>query len=333
MGIGMMKRISYILLIALSIMACRPTGKSAGFTLTGTVPAGFTGKVYLQEYKNRKYIDLDSAEISEGRFIFTGILAEPAVYTITPSQKSKRIQLFLDNGPLDLEVTDDWEVALLKGSEEAEMFHRMLPVMAKGTASPDSLLLANPASSAALYFLNRNIYKYDYERLKLIRKQLSASLNSHSYMKELEENLARLENVLPGKVAPDFALPTVSGDTLSLSSLRGEYLLVDFWASWCPDCRKASPTLVELHERFKDKNLTIVGVSIDEERSRWLNAIEKDGLAWQQVISEGGWNSNELKAYAVRWLPTSYLIDPEGVIVAKSIEVSRLIPQIEALLN
>ena len=238
MGIGMMKRISYILLIALSIMACRPTGKSDGFTLTGTVPAGFTGKVYLQEYKNRKYIDLDSAEISEGRFIFTGILAEPAIYTITPSQKSKRIQLFLDNGPLDLEVTDDWEVALLKGSEEAEMFHRMLPV----ERNKSSHKLCWPsASSAALYFLNRNIYKYDYERLKLIRKQLSASLNSHSYMKELEENLARLENVLPGKVAPDFALPTVSGDTLSLSSLRGEYLLVDFWASWFPIAGKRAP--------------------------------------------------------------------------------------------
>ena len=163
--------------------------------------------------------------------------------------------------------------------------------------------------------------------------QSSAAAGENNIITEDEANNQTNNEQKDELVVPDFSLTDLNGNTVKLSDYKGKVVILNFWASWCPDCRKASPTLVELHERFKDKNLTIVGVSIDEERSRWLNAIEKDGLAWQQVISEGGWNSNELKAYAVRWLPTSYLIDPEGVIVAKSIEVSRLIPQIEALLN
>lgn len=328
-----MKKISILLLLAVFISACSQQKKSNEFTITGNVPADITGKVYLQEYKNRKYIDLDSTKIADGKFTITGNVSEPAVYIITPSQKSKRAQVFLDNNPLNIDLTSDWEIAKIEGSENAETFNRLLPENLAGTLNPDSFLLANPASPVAVYFLNRNIYKYDYDQLKSIREKLSESLNNHSYVKEIDDNLLSLENVLPGKTAPDFALQTMKGDTLTLSSLRGRYVLIDFWASWCPDCRKASPELVRLYNQYKDKNLTVLGVSIDEDRERWLAAIEKDGLVWQQVISESGWNSNELKAYAVRWLPTSYLIDPQGVIVDKNIEVTKLEPKIAELLN
>lgn len=328
-----MRKISFLFFLAVIISACQPAKKSSEFTITGTVPTDITGKVYLQEYKNRKYIDLDSTEIVDGMFTFTGSVTEPSVCILTPSQKSKRAQIFLDNNLLNVDLTSDWEIAKLEGSENAEMFYRTLHVNLKGTLNPDSFLLANPASPVAVYFLNRNIYKYDYEQLKSIRAKLSDSLDNHSYVQEIEDNLLALENVLPGKTAPDFALQTSQGDTLTLSSLRGKYVLIDFWASWCPDCRKASPELVRLQNQYKDKNFTILGVSIDEDRERWLSAIEKDEMIWPQVISEGGWNSKELKAYAVRWLPTSYLIDPQGIIVDKNIEVVKLEPKIAELLN
>lgn len=328
-----MKKISILILTIVLISACSQQKKNNEFTITGNVPADITGKVFLQEYKNRKYIDLDSTEIVDGKFTLTGSVSEPAVYTITPSQKSKRTQIFLDNSELSLDLTSDWGIAKITGSENAEIFNLLLPENLAGTLNPDSFLLANPASPVAVYFLNRNIYKYDYDQLKSIREKLSETLNGHSYVKEIEDNLLSLESVLPGKTAPDFALQTIKGDTLTLSSLRGKYVLIDFWASWCPDCRIASPELVRLYNQYKDKNLVVLGVSIDEDRGRWLNAIEKDGLVWQQVISEGGWNSNELKAYAVRWLPTSYLIDPQGVIIDKNIEVTKLEPKIAELLN
>ncbi|MDO5523823.1 MAG: TlpA disulfide reductase family protein [Bacteroidia bacterium] len=321
-----MKKISILFFLAVLMASCNPQKSSNEFTITGSVPDDITGKVYLQEYKNRKYIDLDSTEIANGKFTLTGSVAEPAIYILTPSQKSRRAQVFLDNNPLKVTLTNDWEIAGLEGSQNAEMFYTMLPASLKGTLNPDSLLLVNPASPVAVYFLNRNIYKYGYDELKSIREKLSASLNNHSYVQEIDDNLSSLENVQPGKTAPDFALQTASGDTLTLSSLRGKYVLIDFWASWCPDCRKASPRLVRLQNQYKDKNFTVLGVSIDENRESWLAAIEKDGMNWPQVISEGGWNSHELKAYAVRWLPTSFLVDPQGVIVDKNIEVTKLEP-------
>lgn len=328
-----MRKITLLLLIVVLVSACRPDKKSNEYKIIGKVPTDVAGKVYLQEYKNRKYIDLDSTEIVDGKFTFTGSVVEPSAYMLTPTQKSKRAQIFLDNNLLSIDLTSDWDISKLEGSENAEMFYRILPENLKGTLNPDSLLLANPASPVAVYFLNRNIYKYSYDQLKSIREKLSNTLDNHSYVKEIEDNLKALENVLPGKTAPDFALQTLQGDTLTLSSLRGKYVLIDFWASWCPDCRKASPELVRLQNQYKDKNFTILGVSIDEDRERWLSAIEKDEMTWPQVISEGGWSSNELKAYAVRWLPTSYLINPQGIIVDKNIEVIKLEPKIAELLN
>lgn len=324
-------RIIFLILIVLIMAACQQKKTENVYEISGTVPADVTGLVYLQEYKDRKYINVDSTEIDNGKFTFSGSVTEPKMYAL--SQKGQRTQIFLDNYPMQLELTNEWEIAGLTGSENAELFHRVSPESAKGTLNPDSLLRLHPASPAAVYFLTRNIYRYDYSELKSIKESLSDSLNDHSYVKEIEENLRALENVQPGKPAPDFTLTTPEGDTFSLSSLRGKYVLIDFWASWCPDCRKANPLLVELYNEFKNKDFTILGVSIDEDKERWLTAIEKDGLTWAQVITEGGWNSEVAKVYAIRWLPTSFLIDPDGIIVSKSIDTQKTIESVKEILN
>lgn len=324
-------RIVSLLLIVLALTACQQRKTENVYEISGTVPAGVTGRVYLQEYKDRKYANVDSTEITDGKFTFTGSVAEPKVYALSLAQQ--RAQVFLDNHPMQVDLSDGWEITSLKGSADAEMFHKILPQSIKGTLNPDSLLRLNPASPAAVYFLNRSIYRYDYEELKTIRESLSDSLNNHSYVKEIDDNLRSLENVQPGKPAPDFTLATPDGDTLSLSSLRGQYVLVDFWASWCPDCRKANPLLVELYNEFKQKNFTILSLSIDEDRERWLAAIEKDGLTWPQVISEGGWNSEIATAYAIRWLPTSFLIDSTGIIISKSIHTQETIDTVKEILK
>lgn len=324
-------RIIPLILIVLTMAACQQKKAENVYKISGTVPADVTGWVYLQEYKDRKYVNVDSSEISDGKFTFTGSVPEPKMYVISSNQQ--RAQIFLDNHPMEIELTEQWEIANLKGSPDAEMFYAVLPQSTKGTLNPDSLLRLNPASPAAVYFLTRNIYRYDYNELKSIRESLSDSLNNHSYVKEIDENLRSLENVQPGKTAPDFTLATPSGDSFTLNSLRGKYVLIDFWASWCPDCRKANPSLVELYNEFKNKNFTILSVSIDEDMERWLTAIEKDGLTWPQVITEGGWNSEVAKDYAIRWIPTSFLVDPDGIIVSKSIDTQKTIESVKEILN
>ena len=327
-----MKKVSLLLFLAL-IFACQQQKKEKGYEITGTVTQDYTGMVYLQEYKNRKYVNIDSTEIENGKFVFTGSVSEPMIFTVVPAQQSKRAQIFVDNHPMSIDLTSEWEIAKLTGSENAEMFYRLLPESIRGTLKPDSLLLANPASPVAVYFVNRNSYRYDYETLSSLRGKMDSTLNNNPYVQEIDLLIANLEQVQPGKPAPDFTFETPKGDSFTLSSLRGKYVLLDFWASWCPDCRKENPQLVTLYQKYKNKPFTMVGVSIDEDKERWKAAVEKDGLVWHQVIAKNAWEDEVTKAYAIRWIPTGILIDPQGVIVSRSIDLKSLESKLAELFN
>ncbi len=128
------------------------------------------------------------------------------------------------------------------------------------------------------------------------------------------------ELLKPGAPAPDFALPTPAGDTLRLSSLRGHYVVLDFWASWCPDCRKDAPEIVRLYEQYKDRGVQFVGVSFDTDKQAWTSALETLGIAYTQVSELKKWKTTEVsKAYAVKWIPSVYLIDPQGKVVVGTV--------------
>ena len=122
----------------------------------------------------------------------------------------------------------------------------------------------------------------------------------------------------PGK-APEFALADTSGQPLSLSSFKGKYVLIDFWASWCRPCRMENPNVVAAFNQFKGKNFTILGVSLDTARQSWLNAIHMDGLTWNHVSDLKGWESEAAGMYGVQSIPYNLLLDPEGNIIAEDI--------------
>lgn len=127
-----------------------------------------------------------------------------------------------------------------------------------------------------------------------------------------------------GSLAPDFSMNDTEGNPFSLSQLKGKYVLVDFWASWCGPCRGENPNVVAAYNKFKDKNFTILGVSLDEDKDKWLQAIKKDNLTWKHVSDLKGWANATVKLYGYDGIPYNVLLDPQGKIVATSLRDAAL---------
>jgi peroxiredoxin len=132
---------------------------------------------------------------------------------------------------------------------------------------------------------------------------------------------------------PDFALADTAGKTLRLSDLKGKYVLVDFWASWCAPCRKENPNVVEAYKKFHDKGLDIVGVSLDTKKDAWLKAINHDGLTWFHVSDLKGWDGNIEKELGIKVVPTNFLLDKNGKVIAKNLREEALQKKLEELLK
>lgn len=136
-----------------------------------------------------------------------------------------------------------------------------------------------------------------------------------------------------GTSAPEITLPTPDGKEVSLSSLKGKYVLVDFWASWCGPCRRENPNVVAAFNKFKGKNFTILGVSLDSDKDKWVQAIAKDGLTWQHISDLQGWESIAARNYGVNSIPANFLVDPDGKVIARDLRGEDLEAQLAAVLK
>jgi peroxiredoxin len=122
-----------------------------------------------------------------------------------------------------------------------------------------------------------------------------------------------------GQPAPDFTSTATDGKEVSLSSFRGRYVLVDFWASWCGPCRRENPAVVKAYHQFHPKGFDILGVSLDNSKTSWEEAIKKDGLNWAQVSDLRGWKNDVASRYGIQGIPMNFLLDKEGRIIAKGL--------------
>lgn len=319
--------------LAVAVLSCSEGKK--GYTLNGEISDVAEGMMYLKKYQDKSFIDVDSAVITNGVFKFEGVCGEPLAHGLTTFKDSKRpLVFFLDNETMQLKMNESGKELVVAGSAINDLYAQNAPLTRQDGYSIDSLVAAHPASAVTPYFIVKDFaYKLDLEGMKALRARLDASLDGTTYVNQIDDFIRRMENIQVGAVAPDFTLPDADGNPVTLSALRGKYVLIDFWASWCPDCRKENPNIVAAWDKFKDRNFTILGVSLDRKREPWLAAVEKDGLTWTHVSDLKDWKSDAAVSYAIRWIPMNFLLDPEGVILAVGLEGEALHRKLEEVLK
>jgi peroxiredoxin len=166
-------------------------------------------------------------------------------------------------------------------------------------------------------------------------KTLSATVKKTGAAKSYAASLEKFRVTAVGSLAPDFVQNDPDGKPVKLSSFRGKYLLLDFWASWCGPCREENPNIVQVYNQYKDKNFTILGVSLDRDGSKasWLNAIKNDKLTWTQVSDLKFWQNAVVIQYGIKAIPQNLLLDPQGKIIAKNLRGEELRKKLAELLD
>lgn len=313
-----MKQLFALALTGLLMAGCQETPK--GYVINGVVENMPDGNIYLKSFRNKMFFDVDTAEVKEGKFTFKGEVAEPLLFGLATEDMNYPVQLFVENTAMDVTIGKDGETITVMNSPANDVFQTNAEKVFEEGYNIDSLVSKYPDSPVAAFFLYRYFtYQLPLDGLKATRAKLAPSLANCPYVTDLDAIIKQLENVQIGKTAPEFSLPDTAGVAVSLSDFRGKYVLLDFWASWCPPCRRENPNVVKAYQDYKDKNFTIVGISLDNNKDKWMKAIADDQLTWTHLSDLKYWDSEIPALYGVRGIPANVLLDPNGVIIAKNI--------------
>lgn len=318
-----------LFLSGFSVSAQQATNLDLKGTLTDTV----VSKVYLQKFHNKVFSTIDSAQVVKGSFKFSSKVVLPELYGLSIDTARTPLYVFLDEGKLsvNLKPGKGYGLSTVTGSASQDLFTTY-----KQTKNLEisKFITAHPKSIVSAYVLYRNwSYRLTPEEITLNLALLDKSLSQVTYVKELQTLVQVLSGLAVGKKAPDFSAQDPSGKTLRLSDHLKGYTLVDFWASWCVPCRKENPNVVAAFEKYKDKGFSVFGVSLDKDKESWVKGINDDHLNWPQISELIYWKSEIAKLYGIRAIPANYLIDANGIIVAKNLRGENLQLKLKELLD
>ncbi len=366
-----MKKLFYLLLTALIIASCTTEKKELTYTLKINVDTVVDGYAYLQKRIDGEWVKLDSVTMEDGVFSMQGVVRFPDMQYIFIKDIRRNVPLFLDGGDIVVNVfKDDYGATTITGSPaqtEYQVFldekgvydDRMRAYYKDYRAAKDSGLVELQDSLEVLmdkayeeqevfikeyvfvhndkltspFIAYRNSYSWTVEELENILNNFDPSLDSLPDSKLLAERVAVLKLVNIGQPLVDFTMKDTNDVDVSLSEVsNGKYMLVDFWAAWCGPCRAENPNVVACYNDFKDKGFDVLGVSFDQSREKWIQAIHDDGLPWHQVSDLKGWDNAAGKLYGIRSIPSSVLLDPDGIIIAKNLRGDDLRNKLEELM-
>jgi len=359
-------------LATLILISCgSDAATKGGFTIRGKITNSTEKTITINELTPKGLVLLDTATIEkDGSFALKGKVSEKTFAIINFPKGA--VLLVLDSLSdmalsIDANTPDQFGV---KGSDETEQLRKLLEVNAKymkslraleanyaqyNTSVPsaamqaqiraeyDSIMIARANDIQTFVFSGKpNITAYfatnfltaeaDFPFFDKVDKQFYPLFNNSKYAREHHQRVEVLRRTATGETAPDIVLADPFNKSVALSSLRGKYVLVDFWASWCKPCRMENPNLVKMYNKFKSKGFEVFSVSLDDNKDAWIKAINDDKLLWTHVSDLKKWNASVVPTYNIESIPYTILLDKEGKIVAKNLRGADLEKKLEELM-
>jgi len=346
----MMKKFLF-LLIAIPFFGFSQTA-SKDFEISGNV-TGYPDGTSVSFLNQQTGAPEKQATIEKGKFVIKGNLAEPSFIVLIFGDQPPAIPLFIDNSKIKIEGDkNNLENLSVTGSKSQDEFAEyskamkpydkiFMPDSAKDAASvaavekiSENFVKKYPSSYVApiaiIRILQSSENAIEADKLyKLLSKDVKNSALSKYVGQQLE--LAKINPI--GSQIIDFSQADTSGHSVKISSFRGKYVLIDFWASWCRPCRMENPNVVAAFDKYHQKNFTILSVSLDQAKDAWLNAIHMDGLTWTHVSDLKGWGNQVASLFKVTSIPQNILIDPNGKIIAKNLRGESLNDKLSSIFN
>ena len=368
----MKKHVLSTLLLGI-LMACNtnPDGFKLEGTLSGEMEKGT--QVFLKKTDEaNQLIEVDTALLENGKFTFTGSSAMPELHYLLINRVRGNIPVVIENGNIEISAQkDSLAFAKMEGTLQNDLFSDFLEesrsLAQKARSMSDEMRNATAQQDTALMTSLRDEYfelqeeartfelKFAKEHPEalisalIIEKVLATKSLPETEIKELYDSLSpdikqtvvgqRIKSKLDslastsiGVKAPNFSAPTPTGDELALNDVLGKVTIVDFWAAWCKPCRAENPNVVQVYNKYHDKGLNILGVSLDRRAEDWTKAIEDDGLIWNHV-SNIQYFDEIAELYNVNAIPATFILDENGVIIAKDLRGPALENKIAQLLQ
>ena len=367
-----MKKLIYLLLALFIMGSCNTENKQLQYTIKVNIDTPVDGTVYLQKRVDGEWIKTDTAVFADNIANMTGVLDYPEMNYVYIESIKRSVPVFLDKGDIEVKVfKDDYGATEVSGSPAQVQYDafkdemgvyddEMRAVYKEYRALKDSGLMeqaeklslkldemyekqqefvkeyvyTHNSDLTTPFIVNSNSYSWSVGELDSIVDNFEPALHASPEYKTLTDRIAVLKRVDIGQPLLDFAMKDTNDVDVKLSEVsKGKYMLVDFWASWCGPCRAENPNIVACYRDFHEKGFDVLGVSFDKDRGKWIEAIYADSLYWNHVSDLEYWNNAAGKMYGIRSIPSSILLDPDGIIIAKNLRGEELRAKLEELLN